>query len=181
MTDHIAPVRSLAAQRNRVWQPIDARVRGETRKQYLQGSLALSYPLTNGLAAEPRSTALTVVQNLTSGETSSIPHPEDWAARFLQAVVEVVSSDRPLSQLARWTSSSVFDEVLRRQRLVATSRTRAATRSARVQVATVHICQVSPEVAEVAARVKSGQRSRAIAAKLEYNRDRWQCTAIVFG
>lgn len=180
MTDHVAPVRLLTTQRNRVWQPIDTRGNASTPKQYLQGSLALSYPLNNGLDASPRSAALTLVQNRTASDTT-IADPEHWAARFLQAVVEVVSSDRPLSQLARWTNSSVFEEILRRQKIVSTSRSRAATRSARVQVATVHICQVSTEVAEVAARVKSGQRSRAIAARLEYNRDRWQCTAIEFG
>ncbi|MBA2444236.1 MAG: hypothetical protein H0V49_02770 [Nocardioidaceae bacterium] len=180
MTDRIAPIHSLATQRKRIWRPIDSGGRGEPRPQYSQGALALTYPLTSGLAAEPRSTALTVVQSRPSLE-STVPDPAAWVARFLQAVVEVVSSDRPVSQLARWTSSSVFDEVLERQQLVARHRTRGATRSNRVQVATVHICQVSAETAEVAARVKSGQRSRAMAAKLEYDRDRWQCTAIEFG
>ncbi len=180
MTDRIAPVHSIATQRSRIWRPIDSRRRGETHRQYSQGSLALTYPLTSGLTAEPRSSALTVVQDRPPAQTC-IPDPEVWAARFLQAVVEVVSSDRPLSQLARWTSSSVFDEVLRRQQLVAAHRNRAATRSGRVQVATVHIFQASADTAEVAARVKSGQRSRAMAARLEYDRDRWQCTAIVFG
>ncbi|MDQ3480647.1 MAG: Rv3235 family protein [Actinomycetota bacterium] len=180
MTDRIAPLRSLANQRNRGWRPIYPRGRAETQQQYSQGSLALVYPLSSGLAAEPHSHALTVVQNRPPVETT-VPDPEAWAARFLQAVVEVVSSDRPLSQLARWTSSSVFDEVLRRQQLVAAHRNRAATRSGRVQVATVHIFQASADIAEVAARVKSGQRSRAMAARLEYDRDRWQCTAIVFG
>ncbi|MBA3265450.1 MAG: hypothetical protein H0T14_03630 [Nocardioidaceae bacterium] len=180
MTDRVATVRSLATQRHRVPRPTDPGSRTQKRQRYVQGSLALVYPLPNGLTAEPALTTLTVVKSRSSIETL-IPDPESWAARFLQAVVEVVSSDRPLSQLARWTNSDVFDEILRRQQLVAAHRNRAAARSTRAQVATVHICQVSPETAEVAARVKAGQRSRALAAKLEYDRDRWQCTAIVFG
>jgi hypothetical protein len=47
-------------------------------------------------------------------------------------------------------------------------------------VATVHICQLSETAVEVAARVQSGRRSRAIAARLDQHRGRWVCTAIQF-
>ncbi|MEJ7706698.1 MAG: Rv3235 family protein [Nocardioidaceae bacterium] len=182
MNDRIASVRSLGHPRHRVWRPVDTAASLDRRDLYVQGSLALTYPLAGGLSSEPCSRALTVVQSSASSVVGTdIPSPETWAARFLQAVVEVVSSDRPLSQLVRWTDSRVFDDVARRRQLVSAHSRRATVRAGRHQVATVHISRPQPDVAEIAARVKCGPRSRAIAAKLEYDRDRWQCTAIVFG
>jgi rhodanese-related sulfurtransferase len=39
----------------------------------------------------------------------------------------------------------------------------------------------TPEVAEVSVHVRYGQRSRAIAARLELAGGRWQCTALQLG
>jgi hypothetical protein len=105
---------------------------------------------------------------------------EVWAARFLQAVVEVLASDRPLTQLIRWTDPAVYAEIARRRQLLATRAARTS-RSGRAHVATVHICHPTVETAEVSARVTTGRRSRAIAARLDLRRERWLCTAIQFG
>ena len=148
---------------------------------YLQGALALTYALDNGLDAVPRSSALSLVQPAAERCTTTIPDPERWAARFLQAVVEVVANDRPLTQLARWTAEQVYAEIGRRQQRVAAHRRAGQLRAGRQQVATVHLCQTTPDSAEVAARVCMGSRSRAVAARLDYVRDRWVCTAICFG
>jgi hypothetical protein len=98
----------------------------------------------------------------------------------LQAVVEVLSGDRPLTQLIRWTDSAVYTEIARRRELLATRQTRSS-RSGRPHVATVHICHPTTDTAEVAARVTTGMRSRAIAGRLDLRRDRWLCTALQFG
>jgi Family of unknown function (DUF6459) len=45
----------------------------------------------------------------------------------------------------------------------------------------VHICRPTAETAEISARVTTGRRSRAIAARLDLRRGRWLCTAIQFG
>ena len=113
----------------------------------------------------------------------TVPDPEAWAGRFLQAVVEVVSSERPLTQLARWTDPAVFQDISQRRLSVAAAqRARAQPpRTGRQQVATVHLCRPSLLVAEVSARVTAGARSRAIAARLEFHRERWLCTALDFG
>ena len=37
-----------------------------------------------------------------------LPDPRPWAARFVQALVEIQSGDRPLSQLLRWTTAEVY-------------------------------------------------------------------------
>jgi hypothetical protein len=133
--------------------------------RYTQGALALTYPLAAGLETEPRSNALCIV----SGEPQrfAAPDPEAWVSRFLQAVVEVVANERPLTQLARWTDTQVFAEIAERRQRVAAHRTGVRSRSRQV-VATVHISSPDHGVAEVAARVTAGTRSRAVAARLDY-------------
>jgi hypothetical protein len=139
----------------------------------------LTFPLASGLDAEPDSAALSVVCD--AGTQVIAPDPQVWVARFLQAVVEVVASERPLTQLARWTDPQVFAEIAWRRQRVADSRAGTRSRSGRQVVATVHISRPQRAVAEVAARVTTGGRSRAVAARLDYERERWLCTAIQFG
>lgn len=145
---------------------------------FTQGSLALSYGLSNGLPAEPRA-ELTLVPE---PAVEAPPSPTAWATTFLQAVIEAVANDRPVSQLARWTSSRVYADLDARRRRVAEQRgSGRALRAARHHVASVRVCPVEVDIAEVSSRVVTGRRSRAIAARLEYVHSRWMCTAIVFG
>ena len=44
---------------------------------------------------------------------------EEWTRRFIQAAVEIVGGDRPVSQLLRWTLPEVYDDLRRRTMLVA--------------------------------------------------------------
>jgi hypothetical protein len=93
-----------------------------------------------------------------------------------------LAGDRPISQLVRFTDDAVFSELNRRVRMLgltttATSRgakERSAVRSVRVSAPTEH-------VAEVAAHVRHGERSRAIALRMEIRRNRWVCTALELG
>jgi hypothetical protein len=135
--------------------------------------------LAAGVEAEPTSNALSIVSG-EPGAGGPAPDPRSWVSRFLQAVVEVVANERPLTQLARWTDAEVFAEIAERRQRVAAHRAGARSRSRQV-VATVHISMPHHGVAEVAARVTAGMRSRAIAARLDYQRGRWLCTAITFG
>jgi len=95
--------------------------------------------------------------------------------------MEVVSSDRSPTQLARWTSKQVFADLSSRHHRVAARRAERTTRAARHHVASVHLCQLADDVVEVSARVVTGHRSRAVAARLELRHDRWVCTELVFG
>jgi hypothetical protein len=148
------------------------------RTAYTQGALALSYPLIADLEADPRSTALVVVPH------GSRPDPgsgaEAWSATFVQAVVEVIACDRPLTQLVRWTSRTVYADIARRRELVARHRL-GLVRASRQQVATVRVCRPTSAALEIAARVTFGGRSRAVAVRLDYVKERWLCTAIRFG
>jgi hypothetical protein len=174
ITPHPHP-NPVPIQRRSRWA--DAATPRSSGLRYTQGALALTYPLAAGLA-EPRSNALSIV----SGAAHSQPaaDPEAWVSRFLQAVVEVVANERPLTQLARWTDKQVFAEIAERRQRVAAHRPSLRSRSRQV-VATVHISMPDQGVAEVAARVTTGTRSRAVAARLDFQRGRWLCTAIAFG
>jgi hypothetical protein len=100
--------------------------------------------------------------------------------------VEIVGGDRPVTQLLRWTSRDVYQDLARRALLVA--RAGGGRRSpgsddpfaVRPQVMGVRTCVVRPDVAEVSAHVRYGRRSRALALRFELRQDRWVCTALDF-
>jgi hypothetical protein len=142
-----------------------------------QGALSLTYPMPTGLDAVP--TGADDGSFAASG-SPAVPSPQPWAARYVQAVVEVLARQRPVSQLARWTSAEVYRDLTRLQRVAAQPR-EAPTRPPRQAVVSVRVCAVAPDAAEVAARITEGQRSRAIAARLDFRRGRWTCTALAVG
>ena len=184
--------RTLLAPSSRRWHVDDGRA---PTQGYTQGTLALTYRLPSGVDAEPRPGPLALVPSRpepdpcgsddraddAAGPAVVAPDAHEWAARFVQAVVEVVSGDRALTQLARWTEPAVYDDLGRRRARVARHRRPGPGRSGRQQVATVHVWQPDADSAEVAARVTFGGRSRAIAARLDFRRGRWVCTALAFG
>jgi hypothetical protein len=99
-----------------------------------------------------------------------------------QAVSEVLAGDRPISQLVRFTDEAVFTDLNRRVRLLGLTTT-ASARGAkeRSAVRSVHVCKPAKGIAEVAAHVRHGNRSRAVALRLEIRRNRWICTALEIG
>ena len=108
-----------------------------------------------------------------------------WAMTFAQACVEVVLGDRPASQLVRWTTPEIHREIAYRAGVVARASVHGHTRGrrppVRPQVQNVRTCFVVDETVEMCVRVKYGERSRAIAGRLEVIGGRWQCTALEFG
>lgn len=107
---------------------------------------------------------------------------EQWARRYTQAAVEIVGGDRPISQLLRWSSREVYENLDRRARLVARAGRhqpgQGRVQPVRPQVLGVHACFLSREVVEVSAHVRYGERSRALAARFESRDQRWCCTAL---
>ena len=105
-----------------------------------------------------------------------------WAARFAQATVEVLGGDRPVSQLLRWTTARVYQDLDRRVRILGrTAPAGQRRRTIRPQVRSVHVFQPQPGTAEVSVHVRHGHRSRAIAARVEQRRGRWKCVALQLG
>ncbi|MGH3366180.1 MAG: Rv3235 family protein [Nocardioidaceae bacterium] len=163
----------------------------------VQGTLALDFPLPSGLPAVPQAPALTLVRDGSGARahaTRAHPHPSsgqqvppagppgEWAGRFVQAVVEVISGDRPLQQLIRWTDDRVYADLRRRVRILGlTTSAESRTRIERSHVRSVRVFQPHPDAAEIAAHVRHGARSRAVAARVDVIRGRWMCTALHVG
>lgn len=155
----------------------------------VQGTLALDLGMEESLRTEPVDALPAPVLALTDlegGEPLRRLHRdgEQWARRYLQAAVEIAGGSRPASQLLRWTTRDVHADLDRRARLVARAAGRRTGEQGRAAVApalmSLHPHTVRTGVLEVAARVRYGQRCRAVAARFELRRDRWVCTALEF-
>lgn len=109
---------------------------------------------------------------------------EQHAARIGAAVVEIVGGDRPVSQVLRWTTPEVYQDLARRAHLVAAAVGRrpgtGGVQSVRPHLVAAHTSFVSERCAEVSLHVRYGERSRAVAARFELIRDRWQVSALEF-
>ncbi|WP_183095861.1 Rv3235 family protein [Nocardioides stalactiti] len=109
---------------------------------------------------------------------------EEWTRRFVQAAVEIVGGDRPVSQLCRWTTEEVHADLRRRAHLVARAGGHqpglARVQLVRPRVLSVHTCFLGPDRVEVAVHVRYGERSRAVAACFERIEQRWICSALDF-
>jgi hypothetical protein len=138
----------------------------------IQGTLALDYDLDVRTSPSPD------LRLVTGGRVAL----EAFAHRFARAVVEVVGGDRGPSQLLRWTSEQVYAELQRRATLLTgTTPGDRRVRRLRSQVRSVHLFCPSPEAAEISVHVRHGERSRAIAARVQLVEGRWCCTALQFG
>jgi hypothetical protein len=149
----------------------------------LQGTLALDLtgrhdPPEVGHLASP-------VPGIVVG-TDRYAHDEfdRFSGRIVQAVVEIVGGDRPVSQVLRWTTSEVYQDLGRRALLVARAVGRSpgqgGIQGTRPQVVGLRSCFVTERIVEVSAHVRYGRRSRAVAARFERRRDRWVCSALEF-
>lgn len=138
----------------------------------LQTALALEFDRSPGLPSRPR-LALVVGRD---------PGLEGFATRFAQAVVEVISGDRGPQQLIRWTSPDVYHDLLARSQALHRVHP-AGERGQRVRavVRSVHLFRPDTGVAELAVHVRAGERSRALAIRLEEDEGQWRCTALEFG
>lgn len=109
---------------------------------------------------------------------------EEWTHRFVQAAVEIVGGDRPVSQLVRWTTREVYADLHRRALLVARAGGHqpglARVQPVRPRVQSVHACFITDDVVECGVHVRHGERSRAVAARFERSDQRWICTALDF-
>ncbi|MBA2768021.1 MAG: hypothetical protein H0U35_02600 [Sporichthyaceae bacterium] len=162
----------------------------------VQGTLALAFILPSGVPAVPvapaglRLVPPPAVRPMADEEddevdfgpqptTSAVlPDPCPWAGRFVQAVVEVLAGDRPVGQLVRWTSAEVYEEIGGHVTLLGAA---AASITSRAVVRSVHVTEPVDGVAEIAAMVRRGLRTTAVALRLEGLDGRWQCTALELG
>jgi hypothetical protein len=139
---------------------------------YTQSALALDLAGADGLPARP---SLRVV----TGDDRGL---DAFAARFAQAVVEVIGGDRGVHQLMRWTTEWVYAELTQRSHaLHRATPGDQRRRRVRATVRSVHLFRPDEDAAELSIHVRHGPRSRAIAARIERIEGRWRCTVLDFG
>ena len=83
--------------------------------------------------------------------------------------------DRPMEEQSGWDPHAAFMDAL----VVGPAAVRGA--AARGVVRSIHVSEPVDGVAEVAALVRRGARSTAVALRLEGLDGRWQCTALELG
>lgn len=137
-----------------------------------QGTLNLDLPANDEFWIRPN-------LRLVTGDE---PELDGFATRFAQAVVEVIGGDRGVQQMMRWTTEEVYEGLQRRSNaLQRTTPPDQRRRRLRAQVRSVHLSRPQDDVAEISIHVRHGQRSRAIAARIELIEGRWRCTDLEFG
>ena len=106
------------------------------------------------------------------------------AARFMQALVEVLSGERAARQMAGWMAPDVYDQLT--SRLAAHARVPLRARSGHgARIVSVHVAMVHDGAAEIAGRMVHRGRSRALAVRLELQTTHrgdqvWKCTALTW-
>jgi hypothetical protein len=106
------------------------------------------------------------------------------AARFMQALVEVLSGERAVRQMAAWMAPDVYDQLT--SRLAAHARVPLRARSGHgARIVSVHVAMVHDGAAEIAGRMVHRGRSRALAVRLELQTTHrgdqvWRCTALTW-
>lgn len=115
----------------------------------------------------------------------SLSELEVWIGRVVQAAVEIVGGDRPLTQAVRWTSAEVYGDLGRRTaHLARVGRyTPGVGRVQRVRPRVSGVMSSSgyENVVDAAVTVRTGRRARAVAARFVLTDGRWVCTVLDFG
>lgn len=102
-------------------------------------------------------------------------------SRFVHALVEVVAGVRGVQQLRRSTTDEVFADLCARVAVLHRAAGEQRGRRLNAQVRSLHVFSPTPTAAEVSVHVRHGQRSRAIAVRLELGERGWRCVAVQFG
>ncbi len=105
---------------------------------------------------------------------TQLPAPGPRAAVLVRAILESLSGRRSLTQLVRWVSTEVYDEL---EVNVAPATTRTCATVTRRLIVT----EPADGVAEVAAVIQRGPRATALALRLEGLDGRWVVTALQLG
>jgi hypothetical protein len=106
------------------------------------------------------------------------------AARFMQALVEVLSGERAARQMAAWMAPDVYDQLT--SRLAVHARVPLRARSGHgARIVSVHVAMIHDGAAEIAGRMVHRGRSRAVAVRLELQTTHrgdqvWRCTALTW-
>jgi hypothetical protein len=110
---------------------------------------------------------------------AALPDPGHWARRLLIGVIETAGGRRPLNQLTALLSPAVANGLRSDFELAALRGRPHWTHAATVR--SVRATEPVENVAELCATVRTGERVRAVAMRLEVRHGRWCCTRLVLG
>jgi hypothetical protein len=154
----------------------------ESRPAAQRWSVAVSLaqpPAQPALDLRPATDPLVVASpvDVTDRTAVGLPDARAWSVALAVTLLEVLTGRRPSSQLSRWLTQEVLDGLggrLPRRRGSAPPAAPVALQSVRVQYPRTG-------VAEVSVHGRIGDRSLAMALRLEAQRTRWLCTALELG
>ncbi len=113
---------------------------------------------------------------------AKLPEPARWARQYAQAWVEVTLGRRPIRQLSRWSSPDVLAAISRSHDVAPGMPRRHSEsnghppRPSRAIVSGLRVDEPADGVAEIAAVIRTRDRSRALMLRLEGWDGRWVCT-----
>lgn len=150
----------------------------------VQGSLALDLTPRR----EPPRPALRMASSCDLVDAGHVDRRrvDAFIGRWFQAAAEIAVGDRPLSQLLRHSTTPVYDDLARRAAVVSAAAGTTPKRgrgpgATRPVVSSVRTSLVREDAVEASAHVRYGGRSRAVAARFEVVRHRWQCVCLEWG
>lgn len=163
---------------------IPLRAPGDHPMASVQGALALD--LTPRTAPPRPRLRSTRASDLVALEQAARGQVDAFIGRYLQAAVEIAAGDRPVGQVLRHTVPEIYAALGERARTVdAVSHLSPGQlrgpHPARPVVIGVRTALIRSDAVEASAHVRYGRRSRAVAARFEIVRDRWQCVALTWG
>lgn len=133
----------------------------------------------------PRTSPPLIRITVDAGGRKPLNELEVWIGRVVQAVVEIVGGDRPLTQAVRWTSPRVYKQLGRRTahlgRVGGYTPGVGRVQRVRPRVTGVMGSSSADGIVEAAITVRTGPRARAVAARFEHADGRWICTVLDFG
>jgi hypothetical protein len=132
----------------------------------INGSSALAYsaPMPHLIAIDDSG------QRHTS--KAELPSAHQWSIRLVHGLVEVMNGVRPATQLTRWLTLEVMNQV--KSHIYAHDMRRLTVRS-------VHVSEPGDGVAEVCAVFGTQNRCYALAMRLEGLDGRWRTTQLTWG
>lgn len=144
-------------------------------------SAPVDLPSRPSTARPPRPDLRVVQPESITPDLGYLPHPAEWTARMARAVIEAVAGERPATQLAKWTTREVFNQVSVRAQVARRHPAGKALAAPLRKVGSVRVCPVTPGVIEACAVVSGMTRARAVAMRFEAREDRWILTALQLG
>lgn len=132
----------------------------------------------------PRRPPLSVVQQDPDPDLRLVSGLDDdpglLSAKLALCIIEILAGARPLDQLGRWVSDSVYAQLLRRTVIASRSREVLGddARRPRVRVGEPMINRLGDSIVDAVVMIHQPTRSRAVALRLERHRTRWRATAV---